>query len=204
MGHCLQKTSMMRYRKYLRRKREVGAERKASSSLFFIGHVDLIHLSRRKPDLEGWYKVPVVINHTKKVAQDDRAQGTKRGRVLGWATPGRLCIRAADEGAKLEKRGSPQMPTQAGPGHRGEEEEGHWDTSYLTPQSCQLPPKFRSERWWSREVQTKSQETWALDPAIIPLLYELGPVALPLCASFSLFVKWKKKKVGKFSDPFTG
>ena len=51
-----------------------------------------------------------------------------------------------------------------------------------------------------KKVWTKSQEAQALDPVITAVFYKLGPVALPLCVLFYLFIK-KKKRLGKLSDP---
>ena len=46
-----------------------------------------------------------------------------------------------------------------------------------------------------KKAWTQSQEAQALDPAITPVFCKLGPVALPLCVLFSLFIKKKKKKI---------
>lgn len=50
----------------MRRKGD-GTEEKSFLYPFFITSVELIHLSDRKPDLEGQNKEPVVISDGKKV-----------------------------------------------------------------------------------------------------------------------------------------
>ena len=108
----------------MRRKGD-GTEEKSFLYPFFITSVELIHLSGRKPDLEGQNKEPVVISDGKKVTQDDSAQETKRTACLGGPPLEGCTSRQWHVRGKLEKRGSPQMSTQASPGHLGEEERGH-------------------------------------------------------------------------------